>query len=228
MWLKTKFFICALVLAACTLTRQPWTEFGAEYLGVRYETDPLGEGSGYDNDPLIRNDAFDCLTYVETVLACNDVDRLTRIRYADGTVDFTRRNHFFVADWVKNNANLVENVSAGFGKTAIRSGIIDKKNWFATKHNINTNFTPTSATIEYVPYSNLAKFDVTEPVVVAFVTGENKTGVLVSHVGFLLPGGTLRHASSTRWRVVDVPFREYVAGRSGLGVAFLRIKEFCQ
>ena len=34
-----------------------------------YIADPLGEGEGTDADPLVRYDAFDCLTFVEEVLA---------------------------------------------------------------------------------------------------------------------------------------------------------------
>src|SRR5690606_32543867 len=41
------------------------------FLGSDYVGDPLGEGESgvYDRDPLYRFDAFDCTTYVETVLA---------------------------------------------------------------------------------------------------------------------------------------------------------------
>ena len=48
-------------------------DFGAKYIGVRYATDPLGEMKSPDADPLIRFDAFDCTTFVETVLAGGDV-----------------------------------------------------------------------------------------------------------------------------------------------------------
>lgn len=231
-------FSLVVVGAACTLTRQPWTEFGAEYLGRTYETDPLGEGAGYDPDPLMRTDAFDCQTYVETVLACNDAGRLGQIRYANGVAEFTARNHFFTADWLKNNSALVHNISADFGGTATRSGIVTKKDWFKKTHGMDVDVAPINANIEYVPYSALAKFDVDEPVLVAFVVDNPATRVrigsdiLVSHVGFLIPGGVLRHASSTAGKVVDVSFRDYVASRGGgktnLGVAFFKIKEFCQ
>ena len=38
-------------------------------LGRPYLIDPLGEGFGIDPDPLARYDAFDCLTFVEELLA---------------------------------------------------------------------------------------------------------------------------------------------------------------
>ena len=38
-------------------------------LGHPYVNDPLGEGRGVDRDPPVRYDAYDCLTFVEEVLA---------------------------------------------------------------------------------------------------------------------------------------------------------------
>ncbi|MBN1783778.1 MAG: DUF1460 domain-containing protein [Alphaproteobacteria bacterium] len=42
-----------------------------KFIGIRYQDSPLGEGPNalYDKDPLFRFDRFDCLTYVETVMA---------------------------------------------------------------------------------------------------------------------------------------------------------------
>lgn len=229
--------VFAIVLAACGGASVP-VEYGAEYLGAKYVNDPLGEGAGYDADPLIRNDAFDCQTYVETVLACGDVAKLTQIRYSDGVPEFTHRNHFFSADWVANNSNLLSNVSHKFGPAAVRTGTIDKKSWFKKMHNMNVDVAPVDVSMEYVPYYSIKKFDVSSPMVVAFVVSNPATvkkigsDILVSHVGLLLPGGVLRHASSANGRVVDTDFREYVATRgaaiTNLGVAFFKIKEFCK
>ena len=73
---------------------------------------PLGEGlSGrFDQDPLYRFDAFDCTTYVETIMAlafARDVnefeDYQDKIRYEDGIVDYLKRNHFTDLQWIPNN-----------------------------------------------------------------------------------------------------------------------------
>ena len=228
MFIKPLAFLLSFALSACGANVSA-DDFGAQYLGARYVNDPLGEGAGYDADPLIRTDAFDCLTYVETVMAGGDVDKLTQIRYADGVAEFTHRNHFFTADWLKNNADLVENIGTDFGSTALHRGVIDKRTWFKTVHNMDVDVAPRAAEIEYVPYDKIETTDVTAPTLVAFVVGENSAGVLVSHVGFLLPGGVLRHASSARGAVVDMDFREYAATRAknkhNLGVAFFKIKE---
>ena len=230
--------IVVLVLAACGPKDVQSGDFGGQYLGAKYVLDPLGEGAGYDADPVFRTDAFDCQTYVETVLACGDVARLDAIRYQDGEVDFIKRNHFFTADWLPNNKNLVENVSGEFGVAATRSGTIDKKSWFQKNHGIKTDFVPRRVAVQYVPYSEIVKYDTSAPVLVAFVVdnpatvGRIGSDILVSHVGFLLPGGVLRHASSGAGKVIDTNFQEYAKTRAqtatNIGVAFFKIKEFCQ
>jgi hypothetical protein len=84
----------------------------AQYLGTPYLLDPLGEGAdaAIDRDPLIRFDAFDCQTFVETVIAearggtARQIeDEMRAIRYQDGIVDFGKRNHFPDGDWIPHN-----------------------------------------------------------------------------------------------------------------------------
>ena len=87
-----KWFYLILLPIVCTACTQ--TTIGEKYLGTQYIRDPLGEQKLPDTDPLVRFDAFDCTTFVETVLADGDVEKLNKIRYKDGEVDFLNRNHF--------------------------------------------------------------------------------------------------------------------------------------
>lgn len=95
------------------------------FIGRKYQLGPLGEGPNglFDQEPLYRTDAFDCLTYVETVLAIaksHNLDEFKRnlqqIRYRAGEVDFIHRNHFMTVDWNKNNENqgLVRDITYQF------------------------------------------------------------------------------------------------------------------
>jgi Protein of unknown function (DUF1460) len=95
----------------------------AQYLGAPYLLDPLGEGAGaaIDRDPIIRFDAFDCQTFVETVIAeargstAPEIeDEMRAMRYQDGVVDFGKRNHFPDADWIPHNVarGILADVSA--------------------------------------------------------------------------------------------------------------------
>ncbi len=88
------------------------TDISKRFLGRPYLLGALGEGAKgqYDQSPLYRLDAFDCETYVDTVLAlalASDAQAFNQcihqVRYRDGHVTFTERNHFTCLDWNKNN-----------------------------------------------------------------------------------------------------------------------------
>ena len=119
-------------------------EIGESLLGVRYAAGPFGEGplGRYDRNPLSRFDAFDCTTFVETVTALALSDSgdqfqatLNRLRYMDGEVAFTSRNHFTDLDWIPNNVragfyrDVTESVAPG--KTLVARATIDKRAWYA-------------------------------------------------------------------------------------------------
>ena len=139
---------------------------GDKYVGTPYVLDPLGEEVAPDMDPLIRFDAFDCTTFVETVLSNGDVNKLNKIRYKDGQISFINRNHFIESDWLPNNADLVENISAHFGKTAIRTVTINRSEWLKRVHNITAPKSITTVNLEYLPYGNFATIKTEMPLVV--------------------------------------------------------------
>jgi hypothetical protein len=116
------------------------------FLGVPYKLGPLGEGPNgeFDRDPLIRFDAFDCTTFVETVMALaleSDLDTATRtlqkIRYKDGQIGYPTRNHFIELDWVPNNvrAGYVRDITAAVaGKKAVTiRKTVSKRRWYQRK-----------------------------------------------------------------------------------------------
>lgn len=117
------------------------------FLGKPYLLGALGEGASgrYDQYPLYRVDAFDCLTFVETTLALSQANNLdsfkqmmNKIRYQDGHVSFLMRNHFTDLDWNKHNQHngLLKDVTMSIhnqhqktvAKTA--SAVINKPSWY--------------------------------------------------------------------------------------------------
>ena len=228
--MKNKLFLLLFFITSCTTDVQ--NNFGEQYLNSKYLNDPLGEEKTPDKDPLIRFDAFDCTTFVETSLANGDVKKLCKIRYKNDEVNFVSRNHFVETDWLKNNG--FENVSNLYGDVSVRKVVIDKKSWFKKVHNIDTDFQKQTVDIEYIPYKNLSKIDVQSPLVVLFIYDGNGmydkigTDLAVVHMGFLLPGNILRHASKQYGRVMDVDFETYANKRKqnkhNLGIALVKIK----
>ncbi len=112
-----------------------------------YAFNALGEGNlgEFDDNPLYRVDVFDCETYVDTVIAlalASDLpsfkDIINKIRYKDGNVSFTNRNHFTCLDWNKNNQKqlLTKDITTNIkdkhynyvAKNA--EAYIDKPNWY--------------------------------------------------------------------------------------------------
>ncbi len=99
------------------------------FLGRPYSLYANGEGptAQFDQGPLYRTDKFDCVTYVNTVIALassNNVEQFTQniqqLNYVDGKVSFVNRNHFTSVDYNINNQK------KGFF-TDITSTIVDKK-----------------------------------------------------------------------------------------------------
>ena len=94
---KLLFIFCLCLLCGCARKEH---YIGEQYLGTKYLIDPLGEEKTPDKDPLIRYDAFDCMTFVETCLANGDVEKLNKIRYKNGKIGLLNRNHFVETDWL--------------------------------------------------------------------------------------------------------------------------------
>lgn len=220
-----------LFLGGCGVTTQLPSH---NFLGRQYINSPLGEGRAPDSDPLMRFDAFDCTTFVETMMANGDIETLNQIRYKDGKIGFLNRNHFIESDWLVNNSDRVQNISANYGHTKVRHVVIDKKSWFKKVHNIDTDFNPVAVELEYIPYEFAKDLIVEKTMIVLFITDNADfrdkigTDLAVVHMGLLMPNGVLRHASSERGAVVDVPFDEYVNARkknkNNLGIALVEIK----
>jgi hypothetical protein len=75
-----------------------------------YLVDPLGEGTGSDGDPLARYDVYDCLTFVEEVLALSwagdpvhAAEVRLRLRYGDHPATYANRRHFMELQWLPGN-----------------------------------------------------------------------------------------------------------------------------
>lgn len=121
----------------------------AELLNAPYSEGALGEGINgrYDQNPLYRFDYFDCETYVDTVMAlafASDLsdfkNKINQIRYKQGNVSFTCRNHFPSADWIPNNKKngyIRElNFLIAGKKTRVNRTQINLRNWY---HNLTTD-----------------------------------------------------------------------------------------
>jgi hypothetical protein len=206
------------------------------YLGYPYIIDPLGEGQGYDNDPLFRFDGFDCVTYVETVLALslsrNQSDfqnKITKIRYKNGHVNFVLRNHFTSIDWNKNNEkngiliDVTKRLYKNYSQTS--ETVIDKSAWFKKVHKMDIKIPQKLSKVDYVPLS----FILQKPELLKRIQSGSIINIVrpnwqladklgtnldISHQGFAIvkDDGILyfRNASSTEKKVIEIPLLDYL------------------
>ena len=79
------------------------------FLGQPYQTEPLIGSSDIPEVFTISLAGFDCVTYVETILALSlassvdeFVERLRRIRYENGCIAWEQRNHYMTR-WIRHN-----------------------------------------------------------------------------------------------------------------------------
>lgn len=121
--------------------------FCALFLDKPYELSPLGEGEQgrFDQSPLMRFDAFDCLTYVNLVLALSfskNSDEVKtyvlKLNYYDAIPTYINRFHFMSLDWnVQNQKNgfvcdVTNTIRNESGEVIAAHAIteIDKRAWF--------------------------------------------------------------------------------------------------
>lgn len=124
------------------------------FLGAPYLLGSLGEGplARYDQFPQYRIDAFDCDTYVNTVVALALANSLPsfqqcikKMRYTYGNVSYIQRTHFTGLDWNQyhQQTGIFKDITPQIKNkqkhsvTKMATALIDKPNWYAYK-TINT------------------------------------------------------------------------------------------
>ncbi len=93
-------------------------------------------------------DESDCVTFVENSIALSLSNSwrsyfvsLQRIRYKNGLVGWETRNHFFEADWEKNNSWIIEDINSSLSKeNLLFYEQTVERNLFFTMNNREGNF----------------------------------------------------------------------------------------
>lgn len=183
-------------------------------LGHAYVLDPHGEGSGVDLDPPVRYDAWDCLTFVEEVLALglsgdpdHTADVRTALRYGP-TRTYEDRNHFMELQWIPRalaDGWLVDS-TASYGAPVQRlERQVDDSTWAGWRG--REKFVLSD---EQLPRGTMALDVLTldeavalapyiRPGTLLLTVREDRvwSPIWVSHVGIVVPGAepTVRHAT---------------------------------
>lgn len=215
-------------------------------LGTPYVGGCLGEGAHgkYDKDPLIDFSKVDCMTFCEQTLALaisknyqDAFHNLQKIRYQHGTISFTTRNHFVMADWLPHNQWLLRDITEERGgplckemvKTINRRAFSSSLGYGDTKR-----FPPPQRlNIKYLPQKHL--LTIAERLqgseIIFLIT--TREGIFASHLGFIIRNsdGSLlfRHASLTHKKVIDEPYDQFYQRLQNdqqiAGIILIEVKE---
>jgi len=163
-----------------------------------------GERTGPDNDPPARYDTFDCLTFLEEILALSlagdpvgaPVIR-DAIRYRDAEVGYANRHHFMMAQWVPANiaAGFVEDITHTLGETHRIEKEVTRQTWqnWQGTHGFELQ-------LDELPVGrfglNVLSLDAAEAAVDRIPPGaiiltvrqaKDWKPIVISHVGFMVP-----------------------------------------
>jgi PBP4 family serine-type D-alanyl-D-alanine carboxypeptidase len=211
--------------------------FSTYFIGRPYFSPPTGEGNWgkASQAPMVQTSVFDCVTYMEHVLALAYFPQdslfsgLQSIRYF-GKPDFMTRNHFFVNDWMHNNSWMIRLDTSWNDTIATRT--IDKKGFFNRQgyKYLNENKLDT---LNFVSIENALKvfsrpWNGDDKVMGMALVG-SVNWLWASHTGFLILKNAqkprFRHAS-TRGQVIEEDLDIYLERlKSTRGLLFFNFVE---
>jgi cell wall-associated NlpC family hydrolase len=169
---------------------------------------------------------FDCVTYVETVLALarsanvpQFAEGLRRIRYASGRIDWKRRNHY-MTEWIRNN---------------IRSGWIRRVGgWKSSVEKIRVLNAVPDLPAKRAKFACVPKAEVRKAGAAKLRTGDlvffasTRSHLDFFHCGIVVNNGKgllVRHASRSRGHVVEETLAEFLKRNRMAGVTAVRPAE---
>ena len=197
-----------------------------QFLGLPYKINPLIGSSDQQEIFTISLNGFDCVTYVETILALArsaTVDEfiawMRRIRYDGGRPEWKRRNHYMIF-WIRNNIRegaLRRVLPRGVAVTVkertldLLPGLQARRARFTCVPKSSLNgLTPGLRTGDVILFASTRKHhDVFH------------CGIIVRDKDRLL----MRHASRSRGEVVEQALKEFLKANRMAGVIVVRPTE---
>jgi hypothetical protein len=213
-------------------------------VGQPYDIYLLGEYPFeiFDEQPLFCLGMSDCVVFSEHTYAMalahdwkSFFAMLQRIRYKNGVVGYTTRNHYTEADWTVNNSWLIENVTEEIaGETLVEVETrIDRAAFFA-KSGIETDVPVQDLSWSYLPREELERAlpELKTGDFVNIVRGATPTDTYVGHVGLIsVEDGVVYFVHSTTPEVKKqtlVSYRDQQRDRKNpqfYGFRFFRLQE---
>jgi hypothetical protein len=167
-------------------------------------------------------EAFDCVTYLETVLALarasepgGFAEELRRIRYDGGQVEWARRNHY-MTDWVRRNAR------AGLVRPVAAEALATRKEKLL---NAVPGLPARKARFYCIPKAKFPSFEPRLRNGDILLFASTKAGLDVFHCGLLVRkegSWKLRHASRSAGHVVEEELAAFLRANRTAGLLAVR------
>jgi cell wall-associated NlpC family hydrolase len=191
-------------------------------------------GRGYKPNPLIGSadtaevftaalDGFDCVTYIETVVAlarASNVDdfndRLRKIRYEQGRIQWDRRNHY-MSLWIRNNVRegIVTTVEVPDLPTLSRERVL----------NVIPGLDPQRTRLKCVPKAAAPRLERYLQSGDLIFFASTRKNLDIFHAGIIVRDGKkvlMRHASRSKGSVVEQELSEFLKANRMAGVIVAR------
>ena len=197
-----------------------------QFLGHPFKTNPLIGSADTPEVFVVSLDEFDCVTYVETILAlshASSVDGfskwLRKIRYEDGRVEWERRNHYMTG-WIRNNSR-----TGTLRRLAPRDiAQIAKERTLS----VVPGLAPQKTRFECVPKPSVRKLLPHLQTGDLIFFASTRRHLDVFHGGIIVRDGgrvLVRHASRSRGSVVEQELNEFLKANRMAGVIVVRPRE---
>jgi hypothetical protein len=191
-------------------------------LGSKYIVKPLKGSLDSPEQFVTRTDGFDCVTYVETVLALGKsksadefAGHLREIRYKDGEVDYIKRLHY-ISEWneVKILSGVLQDVTQGKGTIECTKPL----SWLK-------GIRPKVAQFRYFPKSQLKQVSswLQDGDLIYFVT--SRSGLDFYHMGVIFLNGdqvVMRHAARSQGVAVEQDLASFCNKNAMQGFVIMR------
>ena len=189
------------------------------WAGRPYTANSLIGGPGQPERLVVDLQAFDCVTFIECVLAMarsrsrkGFVDELKKTRDREGRVEWSSRLHYF-SDWMKSNQKrgAIKIRTRGPGSHSIGTGL-----------EVIEGLPARRARFHVVPKQkiHLARRRISDGSIVAFASTRSRLDFFHTGLIFNAEGMLLYHASRKAKKVIAEPLDDYLKRNRMRGIAF--------
>jgi hypothetical protein len=193
------------------------------FLGCPYKPDPLLGSADTAEVFTAALDGFDCVTYIETVVALSRasnvddfVEWLRTIRYEHGGIQWKRRNHY-MSLWIRNNVRegIITTVEVPDLPTLSRERVL----------NVIPGLDPQRTRIKCVPKAAVPRLERHLQTGDLIFFASTRKNLDIFHAGIIVRDGKkvlMRHASRSQGSVVEQELSEFLKANRMAGVIVAR------